>query len=235
MTTIVSALNRVARQVSVSLPSSWVTSTETRHAEIRDDFLIETAEDILDRVDLPSPISSTTTITGTGVEAYTLPSDFRRLHRGRLAVYESSLDRGVWPVTSDAEWTALVDSGVGAERYYKITGYEGNFSISFYAHPSTDIVVHYVTKNWMISSGGAAGSMFTADDDILLLPNRIVEAGIVWRWRERKGLPFMDKYNEYELLMTRHTNDLRVRRTIGFGARRVARWQDNIPAEIPDV
>lgn len=235
MTTITEVLKRVARQVSVSQPSSWVTTTDARHVEIRDDFLIETVEDILDRIDLPSPIGAVATITGTGAATYALPADFLRLQRGKLAVYDPGLDRACLAVTDDGEWTALTDSASGAERYFRLTGYRGNHEIEFYAPPSADINVHYVTTNWMVSSGGTAGSALMAEDDIILLPNRLVETGIVWRWRERKGLPYQDKFSEHEILMTRHSNDIRGRRQISFGPRKAIRWQDNVPSQIPDA
>ena len=50
MTTVVEALNRIARQCSIKAPSSWVSATRDDHVSLRDDFLNETVEDILERV-----------------------------------------------------------------------------------------------------------------------------------------------------------------------------------------
>lgn len=235
MTTIVEALDRIARQCSVKAPSSWVTATQDAHVELRDDFLMETVDDILDRVDLPSPIGAQTTITGDGSETYSLPSNFKRLHRTDLAVYDTQLDRACVPVHSDGEYTYIKDQGTaGTIRFYKLTGYDGNYSLSFYDEPSAGltITVSYCTVNWM-ANGGTAGSMFTAEDDILLLPRRVVEAGTVWRFRERRGLPYTDKYNEYEVLMSRLINDSRGYRVIGMGEKPHVRWQDLVPSYIP--
>lgn len=235
MTTIVEALNRIARQCSVKAPSSWVTATQDAHVELRDDFLSETVDDILDRVDLPAPIGAQTTITGTGAETYTLPSDFKRLHRTELAVYDTQLDRACVPVHTDGEYTYIKDQGTaGTIRFYKLTGYEGNYSLSFYDEPATGltITVSYSTVNWM-ANGGTAGSAFTSESDVLLLPRRVVEAGTVWRFRERRGLPYTDKYNEYEVLMSRLINDSRGYRSISMGEKPHVRWQDLVPSYIP--
>ena len=237
MTQITEALNRIARQCGVQPPSSWVTATRTDHVEIRDDFLMETIVDIQDRVDLPSPIGKQTTITGTGAENYALPSDFHRVARDPFAVYDSALDRPVVPIQADGEWTHIKDIGTtGVIRYYRIKGYDGTWTIDLYSEPSAavEVVVSYVSTLWMATAGGTAGTMFTAEDDVLLMPRRVVEAGTVWRFRERRGLPYLDKYNEYEALIARLSNDGRSRRSIDMGGRQTdVRWQDLIPAFIP--
>ena len=234
MTLIVDVLNRIARHCSVQSPSSWITATEDQHVEIRDDFLRETVNDLLDRADWPQPIGAQVTINGTGVATYALPADFRRLQRPKFSVYDVQLDAPCIPVTGDGDWVELLDSGIaGADRFYRITGYEGNYSISFEAPPSTDIVLSYVSKNWMASAGGTVGSMFTAETDVLLFPDRLIETGTIWRWRERRGMPFQDKYNEFNMLFGRYLNDIRGRRVVNFQSRRTVRWQDRVPAYIP--
>lgn len=237
MTTIVEALNRIARQCSINVPSSWVTATRPDHVELRDDFLNETLTDITDRVDIPSPISGRTTITGTGVETYSLPTDYKRLQRNENTVYDVSQDRPCVPITRDGDWEFIKDTGTaGVVRYYRLSGYEGNWEISFLTEPtaSVEIIINYVTDAWMASAAGTVGKAFTDETDLLILPRRVVEAGTVWRYRERRGLPYLDKYNEYEALVARLSNDTRTRRVVSFGETdNNVRWQDLVPAFIP--
>lgn len=235
MTLIVDVLARAARQCSVPAPSSWLTATEDHHVELRDDFLCETVDDILDRLDLPSPIGAQYTVAGDGSLTYALPTQFKRLQRDQMAVYDLTLERPCVPVTDDGSWTHLTETGTtGVYKFYRLTGYEGNFSLSIYSEPSSDIVVSYITTYWMADSGGTVGDSFTDPGDVLLLPRRLVEAGIVWRFRERRGLPYQDKYMEYESLLSRHSNDSRGRRVINFAEPTVTvRWQDLVPAVIP--
>lgn len=130
MTTVVEMLTRAARQCSVNAPSSWLTSTDDDHSELRDVFMPDTVDDILERVDVPSPVGKQVTITGTGVVNYALPSDFKRLVRDNSAVYDEQLDRIILPITSDGQWTYLRDVGTtGIARYYRLAGYEGNLSL----------------------------------------------------------------------------------------------------------
>lgn len=236
MTTIVSVLNRIARHCSVTAPSSWVTAVADEHVEIRDDFLRETVDDLLDRVDWPQPIGAQTIITGTGVSTYALPAAFRRFQRNPFSVYDDQLDVPGIPVTTDGDWVELLDSGVaGADRFYRLTGYEGAYTLEVESALDTGdtMTLSYVSNNWMASAGGTVGDMFTAEDDVLVLPPRLIEVGTIWRWRERKGLPFQDKYSEFNLLLGRYLNDIRGRRSVSFKGKKPVRWQDRIPAYIP--
>lgn len=245
MATIVEALDRIARQCSVRKPSSWVTATRTDQVELRDDFFLETVEDILSRVDLPSPLGQQTTLTGgsgaaqsNGAERFTLPADFARIQRDKLAVYDVDQDQPCIPVVNDGEWTYLTDIGAtGAIKYYRLQGYEGNWTLDVYDAPGTgsEIVVSYASTNWMASDSGTVGKVFSSETDVLLLPRRVVEVGTVWRFRERRGLPYEDKFGEYEALISRLSNDRRGRRTVNFGEPdRSIKWQDMVPAFIPD-
>lgn len=236
MALIVDVLNRIARHCSIQAPSSWLTATADEFVEIRDDFLRETVNDLLDRVDWPSPIGSQTTISGTGVSTYSLPADFRRLQRNPYSVFDDQLDAPGIPVVTDGDWVELLDSGIaGADRFYRLSGYDGAYSIEFEAAPTSDIVISYVSNNWMATDAGVVGENFTSATDVLVLPDRLVEVGTIWRWRERKGLPFQDKYTEFNMLLGRYLNDLRGRRSVSFRKGKPVKWTDRIPAFIPSA
>ncbi len=237
MTTVAAALNRIARQCGVTAPTSWVSATRTDHVELRDDFLDETIEDIKDRVDLASPLGKQTTITGDDSTNYSLPANFHRLQRDELAVYDVSQDRPCVPVPTDGAWSYMTDIGTsGVAKFYRLKGYEGTYTLDLYSAPTSSqtYTVSYVSTVWMKSSGGTEGSAFTADDDVLLLPRRVVEAGTVARYRERRGLPYDDKWNEYEALMSRLSTDRKQIKTISFAPPdEKVRWQDLVPSFIP--
>lgn len=243
MTQVTEALARIARQCGVKAPSSWITATRDDHVEIRDDFLRETIDDIVDRVDLPAPIAKSQTLTGTGSlnadgsETFTLNSNFCRLQRDDMAIYDPLQDRPLVPITDSGQWEFLTDIGAaGVIKYYRINGYKGNFTIDVYNPPASgdSVTVHYISDVWLATSGGTEGTTLSNETDVLLFPRRIVEAGTVWRFRERRGLPYDDKYKEYEALLARLSNDSRGRRKVHFGEPdRDVRWQDLVPTFIP--
>lgn len=217
---VVDILSKAARQCSVTAPSNWVSSTNAAAVELRD-FLSETVDDILQRVDMVAPIGKAVTITGTGVESYALPADYKRLKRDQFSVYEQfSSRRACVPVPSNGEWEYMKDMGAaGAYRFYRVHGYEGNFEIDFYRLLASGdtAYVSYVSDAWVMSSADVQKSEFSAIDDVSLIPARLLETGIVWRFRDRKGLEFASKMAEYEMLLARMANDTRTARSVVFG------------------
>lgn len=200
MTLITDILDRAARQASVPAPSNWATSTEQAIAEMRD-FLSETAEDILDRADLSGPHATTTTVAGTGDSTYALPATFRRLVRDMRAVIEPGQSgRPSMPLADDGEWQRLSAlGGTTAARYHRLTGTPGAWSIEVLPALATgaSLTLAYISTDWIVGGGSA----FTATTQSTTLPRRLVECGVVWRARERKGMPFDAKLAEYEALL----------------------------------
>ena len=87
---VVDVLNRAARLCSLKEPNSWLSESRLAYVELRDDFLVETVDEIIDRKDLIEPIAKKQTLTGNGSERYQLNSSFVRLTRNDMAVYEAA-------------------------------------------------------------------------------------------------------------------------------------------------
>ncbi|MGL5010978.1 MAG: hypothetical protein ACRC6I_13950 [Paracoccaceae bacterium] len=238
MTLILDVLARAARQCSVVPPSSWLTASDQTSLEVLD-FLDQTRTDIADRLDVVGPMSISLMVTGTGAEEYPLPADFLRLQRGEFAVYERfRTRRACVPVSNDGEWQYLQELGVaGAYRFYRLRGYPGAWRIGFQQPLDLDLtaIVSYVSTNWLIN-GSVLKSAFTSAEDVCLFPRELVEAGIVWRFRQRKGLEYADVQGRYEMLMARYSNDSRSARKINFG-KPAARspWEIPVPDVIPTL
>lgn len=238
MTLLVDILGRAARQCSVNIPSSWLTVTGQTGLEILD-FLDQTVTDIRDRVNLTAPMSQTAEIVGTGAETYPLPADFHRLQRGALSVYERlRTRRGCTPVTDDGQWLYLQEFGQGgADRFYRLQGYPGAWTISFQSPLASGltVAVNYVTANWLVAAGEYKPA-FTADEDVCLLPRELVETGIVWRFRQRKGFEYGDVMARHEVLMGRYENDSRTIRRVDFGSHpTLGPFDVSVPDYIPSA
>lgn len=236
---VTSILNNVARQVSAERPGDWLGSLTEAQSEIKDDFLPDVIDDILQRLDLPGPVGKTYEVWGDGFEDLPLPSDFLRLQRDPLAVYErDNTRRRCIPISSDGEWEYLKEIGsAGAYRYYRLRGYEGARKIDFFRplESGGKVVVNYISDKWIVNDGTEKAE-FTAEADASMLPKRLVEAGIVYRFRERKGLPFEDKLAEYEAIFARFGNDRRGRRNIDMakGTSIVGPFDIPVPDYIPE-
>lgn len=56
----------------------------------------------------------------------------------------------------------------------------------------------FVTKAWCTSSSGTAQTALLADSDVSLLDEQLMKLGIIWRWRQGKGLDYAEDYAKYE-------------------------------------
>lgn len=57
----------------------------------------------------------------------------------------------------------------------------------------------YVTRYWSTDVTGTTGKeYFSADSDITLLDSNLMTLGLIWRWREAKGLLFDSAFQKYE-------------------------------------
>jgi len=231
MATVAEVMDDVALECSTTPPTSWITANSGSYSELKL-FLRQTVEELLDRVDWANPLCIDYVITGTGDETYAMPSDFKRLTRDPMAVLETTnTRRPVRPVTTNGAWTNLETLGAsGSERYYRLSGDEqAGYSLSFFQPPiaGVSITASYITKNWL-KIGSTAGAVWSDVAATLLLPRKIVEMGIIWRFRRRKGFDYTDRKSEYEANLMRLANEARQIRTISFGDRPTMR-----PFEIP--
>ncbi|WP_420959362.1 hypothetical protein [Brucella sp. IR073] len=227
-------MNRAARECRLKPPLAWVPATGQSFQDMKD-YLSETVEELQERLDWPNPITLDLTIVGSGAENYPLPADFLRVTRDELAVYEpTTTRRACIPITSNGAWSHLKQLGSAAgNRYYRIQGSDGAFSIGFYRplEANQQVIVSYVSKNWNVAKGERQSSWDDEDADILF-PSDLVRIGVVWRFRRAKGMPYADRLNEYEGRLSRLINDARGIRTICFGDAPVMRSPFDIP--VPD-
>lgn len=238
--TVASALTAAARRCSIAPPSAWATASSTAHVELRDQFMAQVVADILDRIDPPKPIAAATTLVGSGSETYTLPSDFRRLTRSRFKIYQEGYPtKAFCAVESNGDYDAIKDQGAaGGVRYYRIYDYQGAPAIDLLLAPSVgeDTVVNYVSENW-IWNGTADTDEFTDDaTDYSYIPRELLVAGIVYRFREAKGLDYGDAMSEFETKLARYANRSNTTTVVGpsSGPRPNAfAWVDAVPDVIP--
>ena len=220
MATVKTAMDKAARGCSYTPPADWVSATSFQWMEMKD-MLDSTVDELLDRVDWPAPVGATATFSGNGDASYSIPAGFKRVVRDELAVFETTNNRRPCvPVPSDGafEYLQLVGSA-GVQRYYQITGDEENgFTIEFFPalESGETVKMQYVSKFWLVT-GGNESATWTTVNDTLQLPAKLIELGVIWRFRQRKGLGYQDVYSEYEIRLARAAADYRQRKSLNFG------------------
>lgn len=213
-TLITDILDICAHQCGVEIPDSWITASGTAETDLRDMYLPQTVDDVLERVDWPEDIGAQTTISGDGTVEHDLDASFLRMKRDPMAALETTdvLRRPMIPVKNAGDWTYLQEIELnGLDRYFRLKGDVGAFKIDIFPALGTgdSAVLSWVSNSWAEDGAGTGKSEFNDPSDKSRLNRRLLEAGIVWRFRRREGLEYMDVYQEYENLLARYSTDLR--------------------------
>ncbi len=111
------------------------------------------------------------------------------------------------PVTgplSAEEWQHLkARVATGSNAQYRIRG--GNL----YAYPAPTAgdtwVFEYQTKYFCQSWGGTGQEAWAADDDVGVLDEKLMQMGIVWRFKKKNGLDYSENFRSYELKLANDT------------------------------
>lgn len=160
-------------------------------------------------------------LTGTPGSLF-LPNYTRRLQRGDDAVLEiSGVRRKVRPVANGADWAALVSWGPqGASRYYRLLGQPGELRLDFWQPLLSGVVVavSVVTDRWLRAGSpiGAYSNVLASGDDVPVIPERILEDGIVGKFRERRGLPYADVLGKFEAALMTWSAETKPRQSVSL-------------------
>ena len=95
------------------------------------------------------------------------------------------------------EWEELLAIGASvSEPRYRIYGN----SIWFNPAPTAGQTCYYeyVSTNWCETSGGTGQARWAADTDVSRLPDSVMTLGIVWRWKQAKGLDYAQDFESWE-------------------------------------
>lgn len=64
-----------------------------------------------------------------------------------------------------------------------------------------NLVIEYISKNWVTDVGGAnPASSFTADAQVSLIDEDLLELDLTWRFLERKGLAYAEAKDEFDVV-----------------------------------
>jgi len=167
-----------------SAPQLTAGDYETRQIKA---FMNATGKDVAHRAEW-SRMFGDLTVPG-GVDNAVLPDDFHQMaEQGAVRLNKSGF-HPVRAVTAPEQW-AFLTARPSAQPYFHLAGGKVLFSPILDADGA---LVRYVSKHWV--EGKEA---ITENGDTLLIPERLVEKGTIWRWRRQKGLPFDDMMAEHE-------------------------------------
>lgn len=138
--------------------------------------------------------------TVAGQADYDLPVDFH--HIVNPSVFNASTYYALKGNLQPLEYIRYVNRMVGPNQHS--TGYrikQKAKKIRIVPAPTVDgenLVYFYVSKNLIVGSDGNEKILFSQDDDTSLIDEDLVEMGLNWRWRQKKGLDYTAELMEYK-------------------------------------
>lgn len=231
--TILTALQSAAVRLVGTRPASIFSSTDQTELELAD-LANEVATDIMKG----HPWRALTKIhemTGDGVAtSFPLPADYDRM------VNTSHMHDGAswfWDYTAVPDldtWMLLQDSGFSAVSPGGWIILDNQFQ--FYPAPATDAPARfpYISKNFARSAPAQNTGVitpqdsFTNDADTFALNERLITLGVIWKYREQKGMGYGEDMASYELALSQEqARDAGSRTIVGNWGNR---WPDSVPA-----
>lgn len=116
-------------------------------------------------------------------------------------IWNRTLRRPVYGPKSQQDWQQAKAMQInGPFNSYRIIGNV----INFYPNPAAGqtCAFEYITDNWISTSAGGQSSTFTNDADITKLDDQVIVLGLIWRWKQVKGLDYAEDFAKYERRIT---------------------------------
>lgn len=193
--TVLDVLQGVAPKIGLSRPEAVYGSTDRKLIELGD-FANEVAEAIAWRHDW-TLLKSIQTYTGDGAtEDFDLPSDFQRFAKSP-ELFLSTNGAPLEHVESQDQWLSM-DISNTTSPFNRWIVYGGQVHIQ----PALDTgitVKHWYMSNLIVApNSGSNKTSFTADTDSFRLDDRLLRLGVIWKWRETKGLAYAEALEAFE-------------------------------------
>jgi hypothetical protein len=156
------------------------------------------------------------TITGDGTEEdFDLPTDYDRMPE-KSQLWTSSLETPLTPVSDRDEWLGLdvqsFDFVVNA--WIK---YGGQIHIKPAPASAEEIKYWYQSNLIVAPNSGANKAEFDTDTDTFRIDERLLKLGLIWKWREMKGLPYAENMADYERALAKRIHEDKGSRIIRIG------------------
>lgn len=165
------------------------------------------------------PVTCTTDARG-----FTLPEYVLRLSREPRAFFEDTFRRPRVVVQNGGDWALRVAAGAfGEDRFYCPQGLPGAIRLACLPMPAPFLpfTLTVATDRWVRAAGeGGLAAEANSGDDVPLIPERILELGIVREFRRRRGLDWESVAEQFEAALSRWDNDTKTRQAVGVGAPR---------------
>lgn len=196
---LLSVVQDACRRIGIVVPNAIVSSSDAQIMQLMT-LLNQEGQSLSERFDwqvLRKEVTFTgvaaddqgaiSTIAGTDFK-YIIPDTF----------WNRTLRRPVYGSITPQDWQMLKASPqTGPFQQFILRG--GHILMLPNPTASQTMAFEYKTANWVLASDGTTGkSAYSADDDSALLDEQIMTIGLIWRWRQVKGLEYAEDFRLYE-------------------------------------
>lgn len=160
-------------------------------------------------------------------EKFSLPEDYLRMPKDSR-LWTSRFDTPLTHIVLSDEWLRLKVTQRLPLGAWTILG--GNIE---YNPPlaSGETVRFYYLKDQVFSDGTTTKSVPTADTDLFVLDDQVLELHLIWEWRHRKGLDYAEDMRTAEIALAQAISRDKGARVIG----QARRLRSHLPFAWPGV
>lgn len=137
--------------------------------------------------------------TGNGsTTTFSLPDDYHRFMTGN-PIWMQRFPAQALKRVSDEDMVALKSRSV--VPLWPVWRLFDKY-VEFYPAPANgaSITTEYRTQRWIASADDVTRrARWAQDDDISVMPERLITLGVVWRWRNAQGLDYAEDFRTYQI------------------------------------
>jgi len=213
---VLTIIQDFCRRTNISVPTTVVSSNDEQIVQILN-LLEEEGQDLAQRGDwqvLVNEVLHTTLATESQGTIEALAPGFDRFKPNTF--WDRDLRLPVYILTN-VDWQQEKATDVSGPTYQaRIRGNQ------LLAEPIPEAghtwAFEYVSRYWVTDLNGSNPSdEFTADTDLVLLPEKIVKLGLRWRWKKEKGFDYDEDFQTYEKMIKKSLGSDALGRNINLG------------------
>lgn len=197
---LLTLVQTIAEEVGVSSPSSVSGSADRTAKQLL--RLVNRSGKALARKAWPALQKEYTFTTTASIAAYAFPSDYGFIldgtvwDRTNFFQMRGGLDPWEWQIRKSA-----IATTVTSRKRYRIKPTSG--VKQFYIDPTptaaNSLVFEYISNAWVVDGDdGTFKTAFSKDSDTSLIDQELLELAGIWRFLQKKGLPYAEEAAEYE-------------------------------------
>lgn len=193
--TVLAAIQNACAILPLNRPDGVFAGQEREHFELQ--VLANMAADHIAKDYEWQKLKQIATILGDGASReFDFPADYDRM----LKQAELRTARCALPLTHVIASDAWLDMSL--RPFNQVTGawtvYDGRLHIAPAPVAGEEIKYFYMSGRWAIDKNATPKALFTADDDMFRLSEKLLELCMIWKWRGNKGLAYAQDLDAYE-------------------------------------